>query len=77
MFGGRGDLAAFVAELHAPSDNVHHFGGSLQGEKYRKLKRKGLLLIKALPVRTETALRVNSGCLELLETSERAGCGRK
>ena len=33
MFGGRGDLAAFIAELHAPSDNVHHFVGSLQGEK--------------------------------------------
>lgn len=33
MFGGRGDLAAFIAELHAPSDNVHHFVESLQGEK--------------------------------------------
>lgn len=33
MFGGRGDHAAFVVELHAPSDGVHHFVGSLQGEK--------------------------------------------
>lgn len=45
--------------------------------KPSKLKQKGPLLLKALLVRKETALRVNSACLELLETSERAGCGRK
>lgn len=33
MFGGRGDLAAFIVKLHAPSDNVHHSVGCLQGEK--------------------------------------------
>lgn len=45
--------------------------------KPSKLKQKGLLLIKTSSVRKETAPRVNSGCLERLETSERAGHGRK
>lgn len=45
--------------------------------KPSKLKQKGPLLLKALLVRKEAALRVSSGCLELLETSKRASCGRK
>jgi len=42
-----------------------------------KLRRERLQCATALLTRKEPALRVSAGCCELLETSERAGCGRK